>query len=63
MIEIRTVDGDVIYLNFDYKGIPEDLPIEMIEIREKPVEQVNPQEPLDGIAELDEQSADSPRFV
>ena len=36
MIEVKTVDGDVIYLNFDYKGIPEDLPIEMIEIREKP---------------------------
>ena len=36
MIEIKTVDDDVIYLNFDYKGIPESLPIEMIEIREKP---------------------------
>lgn len=38
MIEIKTVDGDVIYINFDYKGIPDNLPIEMIEIREKPVE-------------------------
>jgi len=38
MIEIKTIDGDVIYLNFDYKGIPENLPIEMIEIREKPSE-------------------------
>ena len=38
MIEIKTVDDDVIYLNFDYKGLPEDLPIEMIEIREKPKE-------------------------
>jgi hypothetical protein len=27
MIEIKMVDGDVIYINFDYKGIPEDLPI------------------------------------
>ena len=36
MIEIRTVDDDIIYINFDYKGIPEDLPIEKIEIREKP---------------------------
>ena len=36
MIEIRTVDNDVIYINFDYKGLPEDLPIELIEIREKP---------------------------
>ena len=37
MIEVRTVDKDVLYINFDYKGIPEDLPIENIEIREKPV--------------------------
>ena len=36
MIEIRLVDDDVIYINFDYKGIPENLPIEMFEIREKP---------------------------
>ena len=37
MIEVRTSDNDVLYINFDYKGIPEDLPIENIEIREKPV--------------------------
>lgn len=36
MIEVKMVDGDVIYINFDYKGIPEDLPIDLIEIREKP---------------------------
>ena len=36
MIEIRSIDGDTLYLNFDYKGIPEDLPIGLIEIREKP---------------------------
>jgi hypothetical protein len=36
MIELTMVDGDVIYINFDYKGIPEDLPIESIEIRDKP---------------------------
>jgi len=36
MIEIETVDKDVIYINFDYKGIPENLPIDNIEIREKP---------------------------
>jgi len=38
MIEVKTSDGDIIYINFDYKGIPENLPIENIEIREKPVE-------------------------
>jgi hypothetical protein len=37
MIEIKTIDNDVIYLNFDYKGLPEDLPINLIEIREKPI--------------------------
>ena len=36
MIELTMVDDDVIYINFDYKGVPQDLPIEMIEIREKP---------------------------
>ena len=44
MIEITMVDDDVIYINFDYKGIPEDLPIDMIEIREKPCTPVQPQE-------------------
>jgi len=38
MIEVKTIDGDMLYINFDYKGIPEDLPIEFIEIREKPQE-------------------------
>ena len=38
MIEIKTYpDNSVIYINFDYKGIPDYLPIETIEIREKPV--------------------------
>jgi len=36
MIEVTTSDKDIIYINFDYKGIPEGLPIENIEIREKP---------------------------
>ena len=36
MIEVQTIDGDTLYINFDYKGLPEDLPIENIEIREKP---------------------------
>jgi hypothetical protein len=40
MIEVKTVDGDTLYINFDYKGIPEDLPIELIEIREPPQKQV-----------------------
>jgi hypothetical protein len=36
MIELTLPDNDVIYLNFAYKGIPEDIPIETIELREAP---------------------------
>ena len=62
MIEIKTVDDDVIYINFDYKGLPEDLPIQMIEIRERPSEplvQIEKEEkqieeqPLEEIPELE----------
>jgi len=42
MIEVKTIDGDTLYINFEYKGIPEDLPIEYFEIRDKP------QEPIKG---------------
>lgn len=37
MVEIKTYpDEDVIYINFGYKGLPLDIPIETIEIRERP---------------------------
>ena len=37
MIEVKThPDNIVIYINFDYKGFPENLPIQDIQIREKP---------------------------
>ena len=37
MIEVKTYpDNIVIYINFDYKGFPENLPIQDIQIREKP---------------------------
>mgnify|MGYP006956414918 FL=1 len=37
MIEIKTYpDGEVIYINFAYTGIPEELPIDLIEFRERP---------------------------
>uniref|UniRef100_A0A6C0KY74 Uncharacterized protein n=1 Tax=viral metagenome TaxID=1070528 RepID=A0A6C0KY74_9ZZZZ len=42
MIEITLPDNDVIYLNFGYKGIPEDLPIETIELREPPEKSKSP---------------------
>ena len=40
MIELTTPDKDILYINFDYKGIPENLPIENIELRENPSEPV-----------------------
>ena len=37
MIEVKTYpEQQVIYIDFGYKGIPEDLPIESIELREPP---------------------------
>ena len=36
MIELKTLDEETIYINFDYQGIPEDLPIETFELRAKP---------------------------
>lgn len=37
MIEIKThPEEDIIYINFEYSGIPDDLPIDLIEIRKKP---------------------------
>lgn len=46
MIEVKTSDNDILYINFDYKGIPEGLPIENIEIREKPSEPIMPKEEI-----------------
>jgi len=42
MIELKLYPGgDTIYINFDFQGLPEDLPIELIEIRKKPSEAVS----------------------
>ena len=42
MIELTVFPGgDTIYINFNYQGIPEDLPIDQIEIREKPSDAVS----------------------
>jgi hypothetical protein len=38
MIELRTTDEDTIYINFEYQGIPERLPIETFELRPAPTE-------------------------
>ena len=52
MIEVRTTDDDTLFINFNYQGIPEDLPIETFEIRPaiKPIEEekhVTPEELAD----------------
>jgi hypothetical protein len=67
MIEIKTTDNDTIYINFDYKGIPEYLPIETFEIRPAPEfisEKEKEEEPTAteyvelGEEELEEQKAE-----
>ena len=55
MIEIKSIDDDILYLNFDYKGLPEDLPIELIEIRQPPIlEKEKIEEPKEITEELEE---------
>ena len=48
MVEIKTVpDGERIYIDFAYKGVPADLPLEKIVIREKPsAAEQSPKEPV-----------------
>ena len=54
MIEITTFpDLNVIYIDFAYKGIPEDIPIENITIREKP----NSLEKIDSLVNIKENAA------
>jgi hypothetical protein len=54
MIEIRTTDNDVIFINFSYQGIPEDLPIETFEIRPAIEEKLIPIEMLDNLESQEE---------
>jgi hypothetical protein len=53
MIEIKTTDNDIIYINFAYKGIPEDLPIETFEIRPAIIEKEGEEE--QGLEEREEE--------
>jgi len=55
MIEIKTYpENEVIYLDFEYKGLPEDIPIEKIVLREAPrsikIDQMSAQLSLPGEA-------------
>lgn len=36
MIEIKTLENDVFYIDFEYKGVPEHIPIDKIVIRDPP---------------------------
>jgi hypothetical protein len=65
MIEIKTSDKDTIYINFDYKGIPDYLPIDNIEIIEKKTDS-NAEEEIDAHEEEDaheDQEADEGEIV
>ena len=40
MIEVKTIPNDeLIYIDFEYKGIPKDIPIKKIELRGKPLDE------------------------
>jgi hypothetical protein len=58
MIELKVYPGgDTIYINFKYQGLPEELPIERIEIRNKPSDAVSSElqaEEAEKFAELEE---------
>jgi len=61
MIEVRTTDGDTIYINFDYHGIPDDLPIETFEIRpsiKEPTVELNADELVEMGQEEEEEEAE-----
>lgn len=53
MVEIKIYpDNDTIYINFGYKGIPLDIPIETIEVREPPESQRGEKKtPIDDLKE------------
>jgi hypothetical protein len=58
MIEIKTIDKDILYINFNYQGIPEELPIETFEIRPPPSKEVGVEE-LVKIGEREEREEEN----
>ena len=36
MIEVKTIEGDILYIDFEYKGVPQHLDLKSIEIRDEP---------------------------
>ena len=64
MIEIKTIDGDVLYIDFEYKGVPEHLELKSIEIRDEPPKKATQQPSLEeGDIVLDEEESEGPRSV
>jgi len=62
MIEITTYPGmRVIYVDFEYKGLPESLPIEKIVLREKPksIGASSLRSMLDGVTEITREEAEA----
>ena len=55
MIEVKTMDNETIYINFEYHGIPEDLPIQAFEIRPPPESKtgVEEEEVEEGVEEVE----------
>ena len=51
MIEVKTIEGDFIYIDFEYKGVPEYLELKSIEIRDEPPKQA-------ALEELDREDLD-----
>jgi hypothetical protein len=55
IIEVKTTDNETIYIDFNYSGIPLDIPIETIELRDKPTSLENKEkESLEGLENLEE---------
>jgi hypothetical protein len=56
MIEIKTYpDNETLYINFDFKGIPEDIGLETIEIRDPPFQNVEPNPEQEEIQDYSEE--------
>jgi len=49
MIEVKTIEGDVLYIDFQYKGVPEYLDLKSIEIRDEPPKQAALEEQGKGV--------------
>ena len=71
MIEIKThPEEDIIYINFEYSGIPDSLPIDLIEIRKKPdsikkkdSESITEKDEIEEVGDLAYMDDDSDREV